>query len=172
MATVLFIPVKESLKQLKQDHKKASNILRPRILMLIEMKKAGSSGISKRELVDKVGASGQSIQTWRTSYKTGGLTGLMQHNKGGYKPSSFNDKELSELKKLMNNPKNNIAGYKELQKWIKAEFKKEIKYNTLLKFMISKFKTGIKVTRKVHALKSEQRVGTFKKTSHKSARKP
>ncbi len=171
MSSALFIPVKESLKELKQAHKKASSIERPRILMLIEMKKSGSAGISKRELMNKVGASSQSIQNWRTKYKTGGFSFLLKHNKGGYKPSSFTDAELNTLKTLMNNPKNNIVGYKELQKWVKDEFKKEIKYNTLLKFMISKFNTSIKVARKVHALKSEEKVEAFKKTLRKSANK-
>ena len=39
----------------------------------------------------------------------------------------------------MHTPENHIRGYKELQHWVKSEFNKEIKYNTLLKFMVAKF---------------------------------
>ncbi len=171
MASPLCIPVKETLKQLKQELKKAPPIFRPRIIMLMEMKKAGEKGISKRALVEKVGVSAQSIQTWRTVYRKGGLSSLLTHRKGGYKPCSFTQEEQQELRKLINNPKNNIVGYKELQKWVKQTFKKEIKYNTLLKFMVSKFKTRIKVARKSHAMKNEEQVRAFKKTLHKSVRK-
>ncbi|MCC6691074.1 MAG: helix-turn-helix domain-containing protein [Bacteroidia bacterium] len=152
MAQALYIPVKESIKYLKQQLRKSNTVTFPRLRMLIEMKKAGKSGITKRELMEKAGSCSQSIHTWRTNYKLGGLSSLLKHNRGGYKPNSFTPTELSKLDKLVHNTENNIVGYKELQRWVKKEFNKEIKYNTLLKFMVSHFKTKIKVARKVHVL--------------------
>ncbi len=68
MANALYIPVKERKKERKQTLgkllKQAKPIERLRLVMLIEMKKAGKSGISKRALVDLVGVSGQSIHNW------------------------------------------------------------------------------------------------------------
>lgn len=172
MANALYIPVKESKEQLRKLLKQAKPIERPRLIMLMEMKKAGKSGISKRALVDLVGVSGQSIHSWRTKYKKGGLQKVLSHNKGGFKPCSFDKKELKKLEQLMHTPQNHIRGYKELQYWVKKQFNKEIKYNTLLKFMVSKFKTKIKVARKVHVKKDAAAVLSFKKTLVESVRTP
>lgn len=171
MPKALHIPVKESLKELKALHKKASALQKPRLFMLIKMKESGTEGVTKQQLMELVGASGQSLQTWRTNYKNGGLSLLLSHKKGGYKKPSFNQKEKLELEKLMCNPQNNINGYKELQYWVKNEFKKEIKYNTLLKFMVNTFKTKVKVARKSHIKKDDELVSVFKKTSVPFAKK-
>ncbi|MDR0294693.1 MAG: hypothetical protein LBH91_00645 [Prevotellaceae bacterium] len=47
------------------------------------MKRAGESGISKRELMDSVSVCSQSIQNWHTAYKRGGLEGLLSNGKKG-----------------------------------------------------------------------------------------
>ncbi len=172
MANALYIPVKESKQQLRKLLKQAKPIERPRLVMLIEMKKVGKSGISKRALVDLVGVSGQSIHSWRTNYKKGGIKKLLSHNKGGYKPCSFSTKEIKKLGQLMHTPENHIKGYKELQHWVKKEFNKQIKYNTLLKFMVATFQTKIKVARKSHIKKDAGAVQSFKKNLVKSVKKP
>jgi len=56
MSLALYIPVKETLKELRSVLKKASPMMQPRIKMLIVMKKAGEKAVSKRELMDSVGA--------------------------------------------------------------------------------------------------------------------
>lgn len=171
MSKALIVKVKETLKELKALHKKSKPIEKPRLYMLIKIKEAGVNGVSKNRLMELVGASSQSIHTWRTNYIKGGLHLLLAHKKGGYKASSFNSEEKKKLKNLVHNPENNIVGYKELQQWVKNEFKKEIKYNTLLKYMVATFNTKIKVARKTHIKKDEQAVETFKKTSIQSAKK-
>jgi len=61
MSFALIIPVKESLPDLQKLLKKAQPIFIPRIKMLIEMKRKGTSEISKRELMNRIGAGSQSI---------------------------------------------------------------------------------------------------------------
>lgn len=56
--------------------------------------------------------------------------------------------------------------------WIENEFKKQIKYNTLLKYSIKNFGSKVKVARKSHIKKDEDAVDAFKKTSVKSAERP
>ena len=58
-----------------------------------------------------------------------------------------------------------LAGYVELQEWIEKEFKKELKYNTILKYAIKNFGSKVKVARKSHVKKDGESVITFKKTS-------
>jgi transposase len=167
MSFALIIPVKESLTELRSSLKKASVMLQPRIKMLIAIKRAGESGISKRALMDSVGASSQSIHNWRTAYKTGGLEALLQNGRKGKsgKPSVFTRQEHDRIAKKLKGPKNGLAGFVELQQWIKQEFKKEVKYNTVLKYAIRHFGASVKVAGKSQVNKDSSAVDTFKKTS-------
>jgi len=171
MSFALIIPVKESLPDLRKLLKKAQPIFVPRIKMLIEMKKEGTSGISKRELMNRIGAGSQSIHNWRTLYREGGLDKLLSHNRKGFKPSVFTEEEHTRLFELLHNPKNDITGFVELKEWVRIEFKKEIKYNTLLKYCIHHFGAKTKVARKSHINKDEEAVSTLKKTLVVSAKK-
>ena len=142
-------------------------MLQPRVRMLILMKKAGDKGISKRDLMEGVGASSQSIHNWRTAYRQGGLDALLfngRKDKAG-RPSIFTKEEHKKLEEKLNDPKNGLAGYVELQQWIAEQFQKEIKYNTILKYAMRHFGTRVKVARKSHVNKDEHAVSTFKKTS-------
>lgn len=172
MSNALYIPVKESIKELRLELKKATPMIQPRIKMLIAMKKQGDSGISKRELSSSIGVCGQSIHKWRTLYKSKGLSGLTTHGRLGFKPTSFTKSQHAKIEAKLNDPSNGLRGYKELQEWIIKEFKKEIKYNTLLKYSIKNFGSKVKVARKSHVKKDDLAVATFKKTSVKSVKKP
>lgn len=167
MSLPLYIPVKEEMKELKSLLRKSSAMNHPRLKMLIEIKKAGETGISKRALMEKIGVSGQSIHTWRTNYKKGGLDALLKNNLQGKagRPSVFTKEEHKRLKKKLEDPKNGLQGYVELQQWIKDEFNKDVKYNTVLKYGIRHFGAKVKVARKSHVKKQPEAVEVFKKTS-------
>lgn len=164
------ITVKESLSELKALLKKASPLIAPRIKMLLEIKKSKSTGISKRALASVIGVDPNSIQTWRTLYVNGGISTILKHNKKGFKPSVFTKEEHLEIEKKLKDPRNGLRGYVELLNWIENEFKKQIKYNTLLKYSIKNFGSKVKVARKSHIKKDETAVIAFKKTSVKSAK--
>lgn len=171
MSNALYIPVKESLKELRQTLKTTTPLFQPRIKLLIAMKIAGTGGISKRALVNDLGVSGQSIHTWRTTYKNAGITALCSHKKVGFKPRIFTKNEHLKIELKLKNPENGLRGFKELQEWVINEFNKEVKYNTLLKYAIKHFGARVKVSRKYHAKKDEEAVTTFKKTLRKSAKR-
>lgn len=166
MSFALYIPVKESLQELKNLQKQASLMMHPRIKMLLLMKKAGDKGISKRELMDSVGVCSQSIHNWRTAYRRGGIDALLVNGRKGKagKPSVFTKEEHQKIEEKLRDPKNGLAGYVELQKWIADEFKKDLKYNTVLKYAVKHFGSKVKVARKSHVRKDEEAVVTFKKT--------
>lgn len=169
MSFALCIPVKESMQELKKILRQSSLMMQPRIKMLIEMKKAGQKGVSKRALMDAMGVCSQSIHNWRTAYKQGGMDSLLQNGRKGAagKPSVFTQAEHRQIEQKLRDPKNGLAGYVELQQWIAGEFNKEVKYNTVLKYAIKHFGTSVKVARKSHVKKDEEAVVGFKKTSHK-----
>lgn len=169
MSFALYIPVKEQLQDLRIALKHSSVMMQPRIKMLIEIKKAGEKGISKRELMDSIGVCSQSIHNWRTAYKQGGLDALLKNGRKGTagKPSVFTEQEHRRIEQKLNNPKNGLAGYIELQQWIAQEFNKDVKYNTVLKYAMKHFGSKVKVARKSHVKKDEGTVQLFKKTLRK-----
>jgi transposase len=83
------------------------------------------------------------------------------------KPSVITPEEKILIEKKLKDPKNGLAGYIELQQWIEKEFKKEVKYNTILKYSMRNFGSSVKVARKSHVKKDEASVDSFKKTSFK-----
>jgi transposase len=172
MAKALFIPVFEDKQALKKRLKTSKSWERPRLYMLLEMQRAGAAGITKAELMQRVGVCGQSINNWRKAYRLGGLSLLLSHKRTGFKPSVFSSREKAELGKLARNSQNGIVGYVELQRWVKERFDKEVKYITLVKFMQHNFKTKIKVARKSHIRKEPEAVEAFKKTLPANAVKP
>lgn len=169
MALALYIPVKESLRELRKLLRESSLMMHPRIKMLIVMKMSGEVAVSKRELMEAVGACSQSIHNWRTAYKNDGLTGLLKNDRIGSagKPSVFTEEEHKQIEQKLNDPKNGLAGYVELQQWVEQEFNKKVKYNTLLKYSMKNFGSKVKVARKSHVKKDEQAAQAFKKTSFK-----
>ena len=100
--------------------------------MLIKIKQNENQGITKRDLAALIGVNPNSVQTWRTMYISGGLKLLQSHNKKGFKTSVFTKEEHAAIKKKLKDPKNGLRGYVELLAWIEQEFKKQVKYNTLL----------------------------------------
>ena len=171
MAKAKIIQVRESVKELKSLQKSRPLIIIKRLNMLIELKKHGNEGVSKRLLAKMVGVDPNSIQKWRTVYSREGIKGLLSHGRVGFKPSLITSEEHKKIEKKLNQPKNPLKGYKELMDWIKEELGKEIKYTTVVEYSKRHFGSKIKVARKSHVLKDEEAVMTFKKTSVKSSRK-
>ena len=148
--------VKESLTELKALLKKASPLIALRLRVLIEMKKNEKTGISKRSLATIVGVDPNSVQTWRMVYSSGGLEAIQKHGKTGFRPSVFTEQEHQAIGDKLKNPNNGLRGYVELLTWAEKEFKKEIKYNTLMKYSVKNFGSKIKVARKSHIKKEEE----------------
>lgn len=171
MASPKVIYIKESLTELKRLLKSSRPLITPRIRMLIGLKKNEAKGISKRDLADLIGVNHNSVQTWRSMYIKGGISSLLSHNRKGFKPSVFTKEEHNAIEKKLNDSNNGLRGYVELLAWIEQEFKKQVKYNTLLKYSRKNFGSKVKVARKSHIKKDQAAVTAFKKTSVKSARK-
>ncbi len=171
MAKAKIIQVKESVKELKTLQKDQSLTIIKRLNMLIELRKNGAHGISKRHLAKLVGVDPNSIQKWRTMYLKRGISAIISHGRVGFKPSLINKEEHEKIEKKLNQPKGALRGYKELVQWVKNEIGKEIKYTTMVEYAKRHFGSKIKVARKSHVLKDDLAVDAFKKTLGKSSRK-
>ena len=171
MSKATVIHVKESSKELKQLQKNQPLTIIKRLNMLLELKKNGINGLSKRQLAKLIGVDPNSIQKWRTIYVNAGIKGIISHGRIGFKPSLITKEEHKKIEHKLNQPKNALRGYKELMQWIKDEFGKEIKYTTVVEYSKRHFGSKIKVARKSHLLKDELALTAFKKTSVKSSKK-
>lgn len=81
MAKVIQLEVKETIQELRVALKQSSSRIRPRIQMLIEIKKS-EIPLTKNELSEKVGVNHNSITSWRKIYRSGGFALLSKHNQG------------------------------------------------------------------------------------------
>ena len=165
------IIIKESITRLRKLQKQSIPMIANRIRVLIEFKKNETTGISKRVVADAVGVNHNSVQTWRTLYEQGGIDAILKHDRKEGRPSVITAEEHQLIEKKLHDPKNGLRGYTELLTWAEEEFKKTIKYNTLLKYSIRHFSSKVKVARKSHVKKDEEAVLTFKKTSVKPAKR-
>ena len=164
MPATKVLQVKESLEELKKIKRTVSAYLKPRIDVLIVCKKNDTYGLSKTEIAKLIGVGHCSVTAWRRKYETGGIEGLLKHNKTGYKPTIFNQDEKNKLAALLSNPDNKIKGYVELKDWVEKNFGKKMKYVTIYKYARRKHGTKIKVARKSHIHKDKEAVNTLKKT--------
>jgi len=160
--------VKESVAALKKLLANRSVTINNRLRMLILIKNNEGKNYTKTELGELLGVSSSSVQIWRKLYEKGGITLLLEDKRVGFKPSVISQEEHQQIESKLNNPTNGLRGYVELQDWIRREFAKEIKYNTLLKYCGRHFGSKSKVARKSHIKKDLQAVEDLKKTSVKS----
>jgi transposase len=163
MAHPLQLTIKETLPQLKQVLRKQPQHLRSRIQMLILIKEGKSS--TKRELADALAVNHNSVQTWRTSYKKGGLSALLKFERGGFKPSVITPKVHRAIEKRLKSPTDAFHGFDQLRRWIDENYVPAINYHTVNKYVKRHFGAKLKVARKSHILKDEQAVRKFKKNS-------
>lgn len=168
MTKALEINIKESVSELKALLKKQPDHLRDRIRMLITIKQSTES-MSKNQLAKMIGVNHNSIQKWRKMYQQGGFSGLLEFNRGGYKPAMITKAIEVQIEKRLTDPHNAFRSYEELRQWIDDNFIPGINYHTVNKFVKRKFKTKLKVARRSHIEKDIEAVEAFKKTSVHSA---
>lgn len=164
MAKPIQILIKESIKELKALQRGLGELLSKRMQVLIELKKHEQAGISKRDLSAITGINHNSITKWRKMYMAEGISSLLTHGRIGFKKSVFNAVEHKAIENQLNNPKNGLRGYIELQDWVNKKYNKDFKYITLVKYSQRHFGAKIKVARKSHIKKDELKVDSFKKT--------
>ncbi len=163
--------IKESIATLKKLQKTAIPMVATRIRALIVFKQYEETGISKRRVADLVGANHNSVQTWRTLYKQGGIDAVLHYEKHTGRPSDITPSEHEQIEEKLKDPKNGLRGYVELLEWMEQTFNRTFKYNTVLKYSYRHFQSKIKVARKSHVKKDEEAVSTFKKISVRSVKK-
>ena len=138
--------VKETLQSLKQTLKDQPGHLQVRIEMLILIKE--SKAQTKLLLAEALGVNPNSILAWRKKYVQRGLSGLLEYNRGGQKPSLITDHVHKAIEKRLMSETDGFKSYVELRAWVAEHFVPGIKYTTLNEYVKRKFGDKLKTTRK------------------------
>lgn len=164
MAKAKEIQVSESLPVLKAELKKAGNRIRPRIQMLITIKKSDVL-LTKYELAEAVGVNHNSVTKWRMQYIQGGLSALLTHHQGGRRKVVITPSVHKAIARRLHSSSDGFNSYRELQQWVEENYIRGIKYITLVKYVQQKFGAKLKVARKSNIQKDPEAVAAFKKNT-------
>ena len=170
MAYALNIIIKETLRELRAELKKAPTHFIPKIRMLLAIKQSDCL-LSKNELSTLVGVNHNSIQKWRTIYINEGLSGLLKDGRIGFKKPILSKQSHKKIERLLNSSEATFTSYKQLYHWVDSNLHKGINYNSLRHYVKREFGAKLKVARKSHVKKDEAAGVLFKKTLRRNANK-
>ncbi len=163
MGKLLAVEVKESDSELKQLYKRVTPTKQKRIQLLLLIKKGKHQ--SKDRLALALGVSGQSVHSWRRNYLKGGLSLLLEDQRGGFKQATIPVVVKEQLDKRLSAPTDGFTSYKQVQQWLKDSFGVEMKYSALYQFLKRNFGVKLKVGRKSHIRKDPALEAVFKNSS-------
>jgi transposase len=160
MLQPLSFPIKETITELRKLQKRLPRKYKA-IEMLLVLKQKGA--LSKDALAVMVGASDRSIQTWRSNYINGGIDQMLKDSRGGKKAPKITVAAHQQLSQRLHNPKQGFRSFIEIQQWLLDEFKIDMQYHAINKYVKRKFGAKLKVSRKSHVQKSPADEAVFKK---------
>lgn len=158
------IKITQSIEELKKLLSKESNIKsRQRLNALIETKRQSQK--SRLELAQYLGIGKRTLETWLNIYKHEGLDGIVKV-KPRRKGSSIINEEIHEaLQQRVESKEAPFLGYWDAHQWVKEKFGIQISYYWLRRYLIDRFGTKVKSTRKSHINKDGQKVALFKNST-------
>jgi len=159
MSKALTIHVKESVNKLNALLTRHPSTFHLRIKMLLIIKKSRIP-LSKLELAQQVGVNHNTIQKWRNTYITGGLTALLKNTQGGKRREVITASLHRIIRKRLLDPHQPFKGYQELKKWLDANYTTDIKYVTLNAYIKKHLSVELEQAQKMN------RLGLFRR--HKS----
>lgn len=145
---IIELPVKESLPELSRLHEKSLPRMKPRVEMLMALKK--NSRISRAELADKLHVSYGSIIKWTSIYNKGGIEKLLEYKlKLVITPKvyAFIEKQFID---------NKFKSFSLLYEKVTREYLPGIKYYTLHRYVHRHFASELENAKAMHFPIKEQ----------------
>jgi len=161
MAKAKYIEVKETLKELQILKRNQPVHLKPRIQMLILMKRS-KEPLTKEAMAMSLCISNQTSQTWRGTYEKSGMAGLLTFKRTKGKAPLLNEQAHKAIEKKLSSSTEAFTSFTELQQWVSDNYLPGIKYTTINEYVKRKFGAKLKVARKSHINKDEAAVAVFK----------
>ena len=164
MGKIFDITIKESLQSLNLQHKKEKNQKKKLRLLSLILTKEGKFA-RRVDLAKFLGVNIDTLNRWTKKYIHLGLKGMLNINSGGARREVVPKSIHNKIKEKLNDSSAPLQGYTDAVCWIKQEFGFEIKYHTIRAFMIRNYGSKLKIPRKSHYKKEEDKFEAFKKTS-------
>ncbi len=143
MTKLIETKVSESLPQLKSILKEVKPYLKPRIRMLLALKKERRA--TRINTAKSAGASYSSILKWSELYEKGGLKALMQLQDKGHRRFLWPEKVHQDLAARLQSGE--PTSYKELHKWLQKKHGLKVSLPTLYKYARKDFGEEIRELR-------------------------
>ena len=164
MPKQITLSVRESKQELKDFLKRTSKArFSPRVQMLLMIKTNTVSYYSQIALL--LGVNRNTPFAWAQQYEAGGIEKLLTDDSGGNVASLITPEIHKKTEERLQDTRQPLTGYKELQQWVQSNFLPDVNYHTLNKYVKRTFKTSLKVGRKSHVKKDPVLVEDFKKTT-------
>lgn len=162
MSRLLQVEIQESAEKLKELMNEQSRTKFRERLQVLYWLKAGLCD-SLQSLADHLGRSKSVVFKWLKIYRTEGLNGLLQWNYHGGRPTKISEVIRSAILDRLNNPTLGFRSYKEIQRWIFAEYQLDIPYSTVHQMVRYQWKAKLKVARPMSLHRDDEAVVSFKK---------
>lgn len=164
MGKVAKVVVKEGLKDLKKLRSKVKTAkIQKRVECLIIFKSHPLK--TKQAVADHLLVKRKTIHSWLALYKDGGIQGLLDTGSRNKKSKTISAEIHKGLEAKLQDDKDALLGYWQVQLWVKQTYGVDISYHWLRKYVIKYFKCKLKQPRKSHYKKDDEAATAFLKTA-------
>lgn len=163
MTSVFDVEITESVGELKTL---LSNQVDARVrerVRALYLRKIGQAQ-TRRELAALLSCNESTIYRWFCTYRSQGISGLLQLKTPPGKPSKLSPQTLEALR-LRLQERQGFDSYGEIQHWLATEYNCDAAYQTVHGIVRYKLKSKLKVARPVSIEADARRQDTFKKNS-------
>lgn len=135
--------IKETLEDLQKFLRKQHTLKgEKRIRSLILLK--SNRFKTRQKVADYLGIHIRTLERWINNYKKGGIKKMLTDKPKIKKKKLITSNIHQGLEKKLQDISNPLSGYSDAQKWVESEFKVDVKYHNLRKYLIHNFQTKIK----------------------------
>lgn len=145
MARRLKLEITETAAYLEKSLKQAKSGIRKERLQMLWWLKTGQVK-EHQELSRRLGRGHSTITRWLHSYRTGGLSQLLEVKTPPGAEPKIQGEALEKLKQRLDSPEG-FSSYRAIVDWLEQECGLEVKYDTVNRFVREKLKAKLKVPR-------------------------
>lgn len=163
MAGVTSIEVKESLDELTQQLCQVkTSCAKERLQVLYWLKQEKSPSISA--IAKAVGKHRNTVQTWLSKYREGGVAAMLEIKKSPGGVRSIPQWAEDALARRLQDQHHGFKSYYEVQQWLAETLGVKAKYHAVYQMTHYRLKAKLKVARPRHYKQNNQQLQVFKKT--------
>lgn len=164
MARPLQLTIVESREELEHRLDRQTTATGKERLQMLYWLKLGIVS-SRQDLVKLLHKSEATITRWLRTYKSGGLSGLLEVKHPPGNPSSISTEAVSCLKERLKQPQG-FSSYGQVQEWLEQECGVSAAYHTVHSLVRYKLQAKLKKPRPKSRKQNPQAIDGFKKTLH------